>query len=108
MPYYKFGEISELVKERNGLGEAASMKYFIQIASAIEYLHNLDIAHRDIKLENVLLDNSNNAKLIDFGFSYKAISDDFSSSAKRIISENIENSLFGTLGYMAPELIEAN
>lgn len=40
-----------------------------QLIHTLAYLHNKCIAHRDIKLENVMLDEKRNVKLIDFGFS---------------------------------------
>ena len=42
-------------------------KVFSQIHSAVKYMHELGIAHRDIKAENIVFDNEMNAKLIDFG-----------------------------------------
>ncbi|OHS98359.1 AGC family protein kinase [Tritrichomonas foetus] len=51
-------------------------KYFYQIAKALEYLHTVKkVVHRDIKIENILLDESMNVKLIDFGFSRKIINE---------------------------------
>lgn len=107
VPYYKNGELNELVKSRNGLGEFDSLAYFFQIASAVEYLHELNITHRDIKLENILLDDTMNTQLIDFGFSYKYETEFERDSGKRIMSDYIENQLIGSLNYMAPELIES-
>ena len=49
--------------------EARACKIFSQILSALEYLHNQDIAQRDIKLENFLVDEFNDTKLTDFGLS---------------------------------------
>ncbi|PRP77065.1 MAP/microtubule affinity-regulating kinase 3-like [Planoprotostelium fungivorum] len=45
--------------------------YFSQITSAVSYIHERDIAHRDIKLENVMVAANGHCKLIDFGFSRK-------------------------------------
>lgn len=45
------------VLERGGLGEAASRKFFLQIASAVKYCHDQSIIHRDIKHQNILLDD---------------------------------------------------
>jgi len=42
-------------------------KFLGQLISAIKYLHSNKLIHRDIKMENIVLDNDNNIKLIDFG-----------------------------------------
>ncbi len=51
------------------MNEVEARKIFSQLMSALNYLHTKSIAHRDIKLENVMLDHWGNVKLIDFGFS---------------------------------------
>lgn len=48
----------------------------LQVASALAYLHRNHFIHRDVKTENVLLDENNDAKLCDFGFSRTAGGDD--------------------------------
>jgi len=45
--------------------------YFSELLEAFEYLHNRDIAFRDVKPENILLDIDGHIKLTDFGLSKK-------------------------------------
>ncbi len=51
------------------LDETTAKKVFSQIASAVAYCHSKNISHRDIKLENILIQNDLQIKIIDFGFS---------------------------------------
>ena len=68
--YCSKGEIFKILTEVEGrFEEAKACKIFTQILSALEYLHNNYIAHRDVKLENMLMDENGDAKLIDFGLS---------------------------------------
>ena len=67
-----------------------------QLANTLAYLHNNSIAHRDIKLENILIDkNTLKIKLIDFGFAIKAS------------GPSVRSSLIGTPCYLPPEMISA-
>ena len=50
-------------------GEAMIFKYTNQIVSALEYVHNQGIAHRDIKPDNILIDLHGNLQVVDFGVS---------------------------------------
>ena len=69
-------------------------KILREIGTALKFLHNRDVIHRDVKLENVMLANhSKTVKLADFGLAEKV-----SESAKTIKRA-------GTVGYAAPELL---
>ena len=57
----------------------------------MSYLHSKNISHRDIKLENMLMDDTKNIKVIDFGFA--------TTSLKPL------NVFCGTPNYMAPEIV---
>lgn len=66
------GELKDYVKDaKTRIPENISAKLFFQIVQGVKYLHDNNIAHCDIKPENVLLDKNFNAKLNDFGFSQK-------------------------------------
>lgn len=62
-------------KPNRRLEEKEAQLIFGQLVSAVAYCHSYNIVHRDIKLENILLDDNLNVKLIDFGFAIKIASD---------------------------------
>lgn len=85
----------EYLKSRSSrkLEESQAKNIFKQILLALEFCHSLGITHRDIKLENVLLQDNHCVKIIDFGLST------YLSTDKKI-------QLFcGTMSYMAPEIV---
>ena len=68
--YIKGKELYHYILLKKKLNEEAACFYFKQILSGVEYLHKLKIAHRDIKSENIIIEQSTNLiKIIDFGLS---------------------------------------
>ena len=68
MEYLEGGELYDYIVASKRLSEQEAFKFFIQIISAVEYLHKLNIVHRDLKPENLLLDKDKKMlKLVDFG-----------------------------------------
>lgn len=63
------GEIFDHLVANGRMREEEASRVFSQIISAISYCHQLGVVHRDLKAENVLLDDDMNIKLADFGFS---------------------------------------
>lgn len=72
-----------------------------QIVRAVNYLHDLEIAHRDLKCENVFIKTENTIKLGDFGFSRSCIDD---LTGHRIFSDTF----CGSAAYAAPEILQVN
>ena len=67
MEYLDRGSLRDLVNRRGKLSEQEALFYIKQIASALAYIHERRMNHLDVKPNNVLIDESNNAVLIDFG-----------------------------------------
>jgi len=84
--------------QRGYIHEDQARKWFGQLASALLYLHKRGVAHRDIKLENILINSKGNIKLCDFGFSKLIESDEGNKPAN-------STTFCGSLGYCAPEIL---
>lgn len=67
MELAKGRELFDYVRNKGRLPEEHAAKIFYQIVLAVKYLHDNGIAHRDIKTENIMIDENYNAKLLDFG-----------------------------------------
>ena len=92
MEYASKGTLYQLIQRKKGMSENEAFHYFIQVASAIYFLHMNGYAHRDIKPENILLDENGGIKLCDFGWCVNV------AKGERI-------TFCGTYEYMAPEMI---
>ena len=69
--YIQGKELIEYLNKKGKLKEVEACKFFHQIISGLDYLHQCGIAHRDFKPENILLTNDNQIlKIIDFGLSH--------------------------------------
>uniref|UniRef100_W5NNP1 non-specific serine/threonine protein kinase n=2 Tax=Lepisosteus oculatus TaxID=7918 RepID=W5NNP1_LEPOC len=92
------GDLLEFIKFRGALPEDFCRKLFRQLALAIKYIHDLDIVHRDLKCENLLLDKDFNIKVSDFGFCRRCHLED----ANIVLSKTF----CGSAAYAAPEVLQ--
>jgi serine/threonine protein kinase len=86
-------DLCQTVGAAGGFGEESGRYLFTQLLDAVEHMHSRNIAHRDIKLENVLVDSKDmTLKVADFGYAAQG-------------TEQLR-SYRGTFTYMAPEIKE--
>ncbi|CAL1542745.1 unnamed protein product [Lymnaea stagnalis] len=69
MDYAQGGELYDYLNKMGKLSEVEARRIFRQIVSAMHYCHENGIVHRDLKLENIILDDEGNVKIADFGLS---------------------------------------
>lgn len=94
MEYARGGEVLDFIVSHKKLSEPKARHLFRQIVAAISHCHQHNIAHRDLKAENLLLDEHLNIKLIDFGLS--------NTFSKNVLLKTP----CGSPSYAAPEIIE--
>lgn len=63
LEYVCGGDLLSFVRKRSKLNELTSKFIFGQLIEALQYIHSQNIVHRDIKLDNILIDLSNNIKV---------------------------------------------
>ncbi|KAG5675676.1 hypothetical protein PVAND_005562 [Polypedilum vanderplanki] len=90
--------------EKNGvLKITLTQKWFSQVVSAIRYLHSMDIAHRDLKLENIFVTEDLTIKLGDFGYSCFVTNKSQTSKSFKYIKSK---TFCGSRAYVAPEILK--
>jgi serine/threonine protein kinase len=88
------GEMIQHLMQGGPFSEPVARFYFRQMIEAIAHLHSNGIAHRDIKPDNILMDDHYNLRLADFGFA----------GSRTQHSDGKMHTYLGTQGYMAPEI----
>ena len=91
--YASEGDLLSHVKQHGRLSESEAKGLVLQIVQGVRYCHQHNILHRDIKLENILLDKGQVVKICDFGVS------------RFIKSGQFINEQCGTPAYIAPEIV---
>jgi 5'-AMP-activated protein kinase catalytic alpha subunit len=92
------GEMTDLLTTKGKFTNQEARKYFRQLISGLGYIHKANVVHRDLKLENLLMDEKHNILISDFGLG-RTYSDQ---------DENLLETYCGTPNYAAVELISGS
>ncbi|TKR77376.1 hypothetical protein L596_018363 [Steinernema carpocapsae] len=87
------GELFEVLNKSVTVGEKKCRRYMKQLFDAVDFMHDRNIVHRDLKLENILCIDDERIVISDFGF------------ATELFPGQRLRELFGTPGYLAPETL---
>ena len=94
LDYCPGGDLSQLLFKEKRISEDRAKKYLAEILLALEHLHKKDIIYRDLKPDNVVLDEEGHVMLTDFGLSKEGVLDNLSAK-----------SFCGSIAYLAPEML---
>ena len=98
MEYVPCGHLRGLIDRRGALPEAMLARLGADVAAALAHAHERGIVHRDVKPQNVLLDERDNPKLTDFGIA----------RALDTTQESRANAYLGTAAYSSPEQLQGH
>ncbi|KAH6795248.1 CBL-interacting protein kinase 1 [Perilla frutescens var. hirtella] len=96
LEYVNGGELFERIASRGKFSEAKGRKLFQQLIDGVSYCHNKGVYHRDLKLENVLIDESGLIKITDFGLS---------ALPQHFRDDGLLHTTCGSPNYVAPEIL---
>ncbi|XP_052205949.1 CBL-interacting serine/threonine-protein kinase 1-like isoform X2 [Diospyros lotus] len=96
LEYVTGGELFDKISSRGKLPEAEGRKLFQQLLDGVSYCHDKGIYHRDLKLENVLVDAKGNIKISDFGLS---------ALPQHLREDGLLHTTCGSPNYVAPEIL---
>lgn len=91
MEHCEHGDLLDYVNKMGYLNEVEARGFFRQMLDAVQYLHHMGIVHRDIKLENMLLNHDYEIRIADFGFA-------------RFHGDDLSDTKCGSFVYTAPEI----
>lgn len=94
LEYASGGEFYKYIQKKRRLKEGVACRLFSQLISGVHYMHSKGLVHRDLKLENLLLDKHENLIITDFGF----VNEFFAHS-------ELMKTSCGSPCYAAPELV---
>ena len=94
MEYLPNGTLFQRIRSKGKFDETNCAKFIKGLLETLEYLHSINIVHRDLKLENIIMvgDDDCEFKIIDFGLAY--------------LSRATQSKKCGSPGYVAPEILK--
>lgn len=96
LEYVTGGELFDRIASKGKLTEAQGRKLFQQLIDGVSYCHSKGVFHRDLKLENILLDAKGNIKISDFGLS---------ALPQHFRDDGLLHTTCGSPNYVAPEVL---
>lgn len=94
LDYCPNGDLLDIITQQGKLSEKSARFYLAEVILALEYLHSLSILYRDLKPSNILIDETGNVKLADFGL-----------AKENVGTSNPAMSMAGTPAYLPPETL---